>query len=946
MMKNLVTLIVAGAIFLALQFPCELASEELRDFSFEESNVHYQSLKKGVEERIQEAVKWEAYDKAAMLCEKLLSDYQRMEKYLLDYQETWNKKLQSSQRRRCAWTLARCYAHLGDFDSAVKWRNKSGEIGKQEYWLRKTDEEIERCRKWLPALVERIEVCKKNPTDAAYGEIIEAYMELGEYGFALACMKTMMEKYPDSKLLDEQTYQRFHKFLMAYYSAKEPEREEPEPRAGIVKASNADVRAIFQQLWQTENERRDFARKKWERTSPVEKARLVNLSWSAAPPKGFDWKPTEREAEEFLKRHQSKYVHGSPGSPNAAKDWEDYMIYMVLTRVDAAPYGQETKKLIAELAAMGNEAIPDLMAKIQDGPLRSGASQECQWAVKALGEMGKSATQVLAAEIGNLLVLPYDDRASPRYGRVRYLTRALAMAKDPSTVSILVMALDWGDRSLSSIAFNGLKEIEGALTQELLLKLWEDEDELLRDQVARLLGETGDEKAIAILERDIPIAHPEDAYRAARAVWRIKKRLGEDVGDEPERPPFPSEWEGIEEGLKSPNKGIRIRAVWRLAQRKDSTKSAELLMDVALKDEDAEVRAAAREKIGSVFRRFIFDTMEGSGDLSSLKPLFDKLAELGLKGDNQAKATVLGCSYYFKHFKESPNYDKLCSLIIDAVQSEDIRLMSRGMIGFVQVFRGHPELLDKYLSPDVRQKVESQVVKAIDSDYGRLRVDAISSAQILKLKKAIPKLIDIIGNPKSHRRSQAARVLGDLGDPRALPALEKMSRIDPYVDQYGLYSNRETAWKAIHKIVSSGAKPAEGKDSVRATARNEEKKADIADRDVLVNDVKEAEKAVKAMLDAYHDGDWDKYASYYDLEAWAKAATEDKDFVAGKKGPWTVEEAKETIIKLHKREEHRITYQILRTREGREGEMVVRVKIDDDVVVFHMWKVNGKWKRR
>ena len=128
-------------------------------------------------------------------------------------------------------------------------------------------------------------------------------------------------------------------------------------------------------------------------------------------------------------------------------------------------------------------------------------------------------------------------------------------------------------------------------------------------------------------------------------------------------------------------------------------------------------------------------------------------------------------------------------------------------------------------------------------------------------------------------------------------------------------------------------------------SRTDNKKQD-KNSAVPETDEEGADEVVKAMLDAYDDGDWEKYASYYDLEFWAKTATEDKDFAAGRKGPWAVEEAKETIIKLHKRDDHQITYKILRIKPGRSGETIVRVKIDDDVVDFHMWKVNDKWKRR
>ena len=67
-------------------------------------------------------------------------------------------------------------------------------------------------------------------------------------------------------------------------------------------------------------------------------------------------------------------------------------------------------------------------------------------------------------------------------------------------------------------------------------------------------------------------------------------------------------------------------------------------------------------------------------------------------------------------------------------------------------------------------------------------------------KRLSPRLIELLAHNDQLKRRCAAFALGDIGDPKALPALQRIAETDPYQQSEDRYPVRWSAKETIKKI--------------------------------------------------------------------------------------------------------------------------------------------------
>lgn len=781
----------SAVIYLLL---CYLAyptvAQPTRELSFEFSCSEYQKLRKECEKRIDALEKAEHYMHAAIVCRKLLSDFNREREELTrerTHLEQKNPNISHNtwKMNMLARQMATCYAHLGDFAQAKQWLKKQ-----PGHWQRISEEEISKCEKFLPILERGIKDYRLKPSSPALRELIEIYLELDEYAFALAFMNVIMADYPEDDWTQSEDFRGCSAFLQAFRAEPVEEVEEQKPAP----AASPKVEALFDKLWALEEEKRELEQRRWNEMDVIEKAKLVNRHMSQIPLRGRDFNPTREEAIEFLRNTINSNV------PLSRLTAEEIKIYV-----------QRTDEIISELAALGEEAFDELISMLQDIRSRKGFPHWLQpsWASKALERIGTPAISKLKMAF---------DKASQPKGQQRranpanalYIVQTLSKIHDRATIPVLRRALNEADGHTREYALYGLAQFEDGLTTEMLLNLWESETEhYMRSQIAVLLERYGDATAIPVLERDMKTAFASEANRAAHAIWAIKKRMGEPAGEEPERirgkskgymsPPY---YQGAEKSLRCPNKAIRIMAIRWLQLRRKNKDMVQKLIDVMRHDEDAEVRNVAAKAVGEILPRVSQREGEEKSDSAWLQGIFNTLMEMAETDDAVVKTQVLYAIPYalIEQVSFFGKFKRFQAILLDGIESEYPDFQAASLLRFVWLLGNYGDTMVDYPPSERRASIISHIVSAVDSDYGRLKIDAISAAGYLKAQRAVPKLIDIAQHDESHHRDNALYSLQQIAAPSALPALYRIAQTDPFVNQWGIYSNRETAWHAIKEM--------------------------------------------------------------------------------------------------------------------------------------------------
>jgi beta-lactamase regulating signal transducer with metallopeptidase domain/HEAT repeat protein len=585
----------------------------------------------------------------------------------------------------------------------------------------------------------------------------------------------------------------------------------PETAKGVTAPGlDPGIEAVFADLEANWEKRGEFSWNKWKGLTSIEQAKYLD-KWTSpqSQPARVQSQLSSNRTEEEAARFVEKCL-----GPGPDENWRNALgaKYRVtgadLTKEEAAPFNDVETSLTQRLAEIAKPAAESLLSRIQGAPTEGKAERELSWTANALERIGEPAIPAIAREVEEAFKTM---KTPPRWGtilRMRCIIQALARIPSPQAIAPLRRALDSPDTSVRLTALEGLDGTPGGLTQDILLGLWEDEDYGVRHQSVLLLARKyGDEKAIGILERDIPTAYAIASYNAEEAVWQIKSRLGKDPGPRPPRPVLrykgDSEtlYEGVEKSLHSPNKGIRITAIQTMAQRDvQSDGSLKPLISILREDPDKTIRRKAAGALANAFVE-LSRKMRKSGELPGpLRDVFLALADATAKDEEEVAVAAMSVVVRSDLFKDDPAYAGMIERILNGLSSRDIAMQSKCLFAVGQIWRNDPEKLQERLSAARKAAISKTVMTGLDSDYGRFWVDAIDVAGQMGLDETIPKLIEFVEKGEEPiRRNYAASALGKIGDARALPALERMAVNDPHVLN-GVYVNRDQAKLALKSI--------------------------------------------------------------------------------------------------------------------------------------------------
>ena len=432
---------------------------------------------------------------------------------------------------------------------------------------------------------------------------------------------------------------------------------------------------------------------------------------------------------------------------------------------------------------------------------------------------------------------PHLLRALKKEGwETRSKVAALVREKSDVLLSPLMQALDSEDEELRREAALLLKEMGDAQTLDALLQAMRNRDWFVRRSATLALGEVGDPRALEALIEALK-DEDEDVRRAA--AWALGK-MG-DLATEP-----------LMELLLGGGVEERRGAAWALGVIRDA-RAVEALIE-ALKDEDEDVRRGAAwalgelgeqalpsldkaldvEEVATIAREIISRIQSGEeGEVEGveveaahaeevfLSPM--ELEEIGLESATpaleekvveeaaaQVVSEVLGKMGWKPEEEEKADYfiarrqwDKVTEMgelavdsLVNALEDEDEEVRSRAAWALGVI--GSPRAVDSLVSAledpvrDVRVKAAGSLKKigthctdallqALQEGGDELRKEAARVLGDIKDLRAVPFLVKALGDPDEKVRGRAANALEKIGEPAVEALQAALSSDDPNI---------------------------------------------------------------------------------------------------------------------------------------------------------------------
>jgi hypothetical protein len=226
---------------------------------------------------------------------------------------------------------------------------------------------------------------------------------------------------------------------------------------------------------------------------------------------------------------------------------------------------------------------------------------------------------------------------------------------------------------------------------------------------------------------------------------------------------MPDQVQRAREDLTSEDHRLRVQALYILCRADDRGSLPQIIS--MLRDPDYRVRAQALQTVGELGAR------EAIG--SVLDQLHDK--ETGVR---IAAVTALGA------FRESSTLDALIACLSD----RNNRVRNQAVLALLS-------LGDQRARDPLVQALRRDPSPILHQEIARKLLDFSSS-------EVVDALIEALQSHDDDVRAKAAQMLGIIGDPRAIPALEYMAANDggEYWEEHGVLSNSVAAEAAIDAI--------------------------------------------------------------------------------------------------------------------------------------------------
>ena len=400
---------------------------------------------------------------------------------------------------------------------------------------------------------------------------------------------------------------------------------------------------------------------------------------------------------------------------------------------------------VTDLVKIGQPAVEPLLSALENEnkDVRSSA-------VRALGQIGdarafqpliktlededkdvRSSAAVALGQIGDTRAFqPLIDALKDGNENVRSsAVRALGRMGNPQAVSAIIDALKDEHRYVRSSAAAALGRMGNPQAVQPLIDALEDEDALVCSYAVNALSQIGNAQAVKAL---IKALESEDR-NVSSSVVRALGQMGN-----------PQAVQLIINALKDENKNVRASAARALGQIGDARAFQPLIK--TLEDEDKDVRSSVALALGQI------------GDVRAVEPLFT------LKDEDQNVRSSASVALFLISNALDPAVipPKTVRVLIQELDNTDKQVRSMAVLFLGTI--GDPQAVKPLIS----------VIK--DKDRGVPEFE-IRHALVEIGKPAVPALINFLADKDDAISSNAARVLGQIGDTQAVgPLIKAMER--------------------------------------------------------------------------------------------------------------------------------------------------------------------------
>ncbi|MCL5037502.1 MAG: HEAT repeat domain-containing protein [Chloroflexi bacterium] len=450
-----------------------------------------------------------------------------------------------------------------------------------------------------------------------------------------------------------------------------------------------------------------------------------------------------------------------------AKEALPYLLHL-LNKTISVNYTNERLREAIVRALFGMPDMMSLPALIKDSNLSPSGTSE------AVAKLGKPALPALKDALGK----------DNNWRTKAWAAETIGMIDDDSSFKILLGTLKDDDWRVRAGAVKGLGRLKNEAAVQYLIPMLDDEYDIVIKEAVYALGETGSPEAFAAVIKKIK-DKAWDYNVTASAAYTISKTKDKQTA--------PDLISIIKD--ESYYTLVKKNAIEGLGNT--GYKAASPLLIELLNDKNSDIRSAAACALGKVGGADAVDPLIKIITDRDILVMPCTVTALGEIGDKKALPALI----------EVYNDSIFISRVNDNLKAKTIKAM--GKIGSPEVLPYIIESLKKDYSSESESAIEAlgdmgdepskilltQVMN--DMSYNTsLRLDAAEQLGRLKDKRALTFLIGFLNNENSYETCEAAKALGEMGDPSALAPLEKL--LDAQDSDV-----RKCAKKAIEQIKNS-----------------------------------------------------------------------------------------------------------------------------------------------
>lgn len=505
---------------------------------------------------------------------------------------------------------------------------------------------------------------------------------------------------------------------------------------------------------------------------------------------------------------------------------------VVIPPEDQEAFATEFDKITEELTRLGPAAVPETIVYLQrpkSGPRRwvPNIRQRLLLWETALLKMGPGVVEPLIA-------LMDDENISFREKVAGVLSRKV----DPRAKDVLLRALDDKSRSVRLRAMDGLVRLgpEVVGQDKLAAILVSSLEDGSFHKTIRGLTQYGDERAIEplhVIEQFDTSRNGyglrRHAYAARLAINAILRRAGKPVNEvSHEHYSTAISRDELIAAAQCPHATIRKIAITQFYQFPDE-KTVQFLRElikeennpdirhrirmtlywtIMISDKNLSRRAAPPEVMQIVFDAELaaietiwMSNLAVSWDGKSAFPAdvdLEHLAEKIATATSNADLILIAAIHRKVPLENINRFKRAVRRNLQVKALKNFEELMRTSYNAISSIAGLPPEIGQTWSPQEKLEFQHQLAPLLDSPNPHIVL--IACLGCIGDNRLSPRLIELLAHKDWSTRRHAAFALGQIGDPNALPSLQRLAETDPYQHSENFFPVRRSAKEAIKKI--------------------------------------------------------------------------------------------------------------------------------------------------